>query len=74
MGNSIGRNPCLSYFEMLETRSVMLWIMLWIRLMMVSKAFLKVSAKFSMGPLLSFYQKMLKKETTPLKPPNRFLT
>ena len=73
MGNFIGRDPVLSYFETLEIMFVMLSIILWIRLRIVSNADLKVSTNLSMS-CSPFDQKMPKKETTPPKPPNRFLT
>lgn len=50
MGNFIGRDPDLSYFEMPETMFVMLSIMFWIRLRIVSNAVLKVSTSLSMEP------------------------
>ena len=60
------------YFETLSIRSVILLIMLWIKLMTVSNALLKVSINLSTGMLLSSNQKMPKKETKPPKPNKLF--
>ena len=73
MGNFIGRDPLMSYFETLEIMFVILSIIFWIRLRIVSNAVLKVSTSLSMGRS-PFNQKIPKKETTPPKPPNKLLT
>ena len=49
MGNCIGRDPLMSYFETLEIMFVILSIIFWIRLRIVSNAVLKVSTSLSMS-------------------------